>query len=143
MLTIILSAVAATGVVLGAVYMLTVFRRVFFGPVTNDKNHKLTDVSLREFCVVAPLVFFIFFIGLFPNTFLKPMHASVGNLLDNTACVVNDEGRRMCLADRVDDVRDRQRLDLKRQRGRRTAAAEPLIRSTADDKTVAHLAGER
>ena len=47
---------AATGVILSACYMLWMFQRVVFGPVTHEENRKLTDLSLRERLVFAPLL---------------------------------------------------------------------------------------
>lgn len=67
----------ATGVVLGAVYMLWMLQRMFFGPVTNEKNEKLKDLSLREVLVFAPLVVMIFVMGLYSKPFLSRMEPSV------------------------------------------------------------------
>ncbi|MDA8161884.1 MAG: NADH-quinone oxidoreductase subunit M, partial [Desulfobacteraceae bacterium] len=61
------AVLAASGVILGAVYMLWMVQRVFYGEVTNPKNLKLPDLSLREFGYLAPLLVFIFWIGLYPN----------------------------------------------------------------------------
>jgi NADH-quinone oxidoreductase subunit M len=69
----VMAAGAAIGVILGAVYMLMVVQRVFFGPVTNKKNRHLPDVSARELVTLAPLTMAIFVIGLFPNVFLSQM----------------------------------------------------------------------
>jgi NADH-quinone oxidoreductase subunit M len=62
---------AAIGVILGAVYMLMVVQKVFFGPVTKKENEHLQDVTPREILAAAPLVIMIFVIGLFPNVFLS------------------------------------------------------------------------
>src|SRR6185436_10743532 len=48
--------IAATGVILSALYMLWMFQRVFFGPVTHAENEKLTDLTFRERLVFAPLI---------------------------------------------------------------------------------------
>ncbi|MCB9728384.1 MAG: NADH-quinone oxidoreductase subunit M [Deltaproteobacteria bacterium] len=80
---------ATSGVILGAVYMLSMVRRVFFGPLTHDANRKLADLNLREILVLAPLVLLIFGIGLFPNLLLRPMHASVNALVERTRPVVS------------------------------------------------------
>ncbi len=72
---------AASGVILGAVYMLWMVQRVFYGEVTNPKNLKLKDLNCREFLYLAPLVVMIFWIGLYPNFFLDKMHASVDKFI--------------------------------------------------------------
>lgn len=61
---------AAIGVILGAVYMLMVVQKMFFGPVTKKVNKHLPDINGRELVAVAPLAMMIFVIGLFPNIFL-------------------------------------------------------------------------
>src|SRR5499433_3614125 len=53
------AAVAATGVILSAVYMLWMFQRVMFGPVTHEENRTLKDLSVRERLVFAPLLILI------------------------------------------------------------------------------------
>ena len=75
------AVIAALGVILGAVYMLWMVQRVFFGEVTNPKNKNLPDLNLREIAYLAPLVVLIFWIGLYPNFFLKKMHASVDHFI--------------------------------------------------------------
>lgn len=67
----IVGLVAVTGVVLGAMYMLSLYRRVVFGEVTNKKNEQLQDLSFRECVVFAPLMVLVFFIGLYPQPLLK------------------------------------------------------------------------
>jgi NADH-quinone oxidoreductase subunit M len=77
---------AVTGVVLGAVYMLWLVKRVFFGeagPLVKDSHHPLSDLSMREIGVMAPLVVLIFWMGLFPNHFLSYSKASIDHLVRN------------------------------------------------------------
>lgn len=76
-LSVICAAVATTGVLLGAIYMLSMVRRVFFGPITNPHNEELEDLNVREIGVLVPLVALIFIIGFFPKTFTEPMQGSV------------------------------------------------------------------
>jgi len=70
-------AVAATGVVLGAVYMLYVAKRVFFGKVTRESNKHLADLNGREIVVLAPLVIMVFVMGLAPKPFFDKMEPAV------------------------------------------------------------------
>jgi len=64
------SIIAATGVILGAIYMLWMFQRVMFGPVTKAENEGLKDLSIRERLVFAPLILLILWMGLVPQPFL-------------------------------------------------------------------------
>jgi NADH-quinone oxidoreductase subunit M len=77
----LLAALAATGVILGAVYLLYMFQKVMFGPITRDKNKALKDVSVREIIVFIPIIAMIFGMGLFPRTFLKSMDGSVKQMM--------------------------------------------------------------
>ncbi|MFH1114106.1 MAG: NADH-quinone oxidoreductase subunit M [Pseudomonadota bacterium] len=72
---------AATGVIFAAVYMLWMFQRVMFGEVTNPKNKALKDLCAREVLVLVPILVFCVWIGVYPNTFLKPMEPSVKNFI--------------------------------------------------------------
>jgi NADH-quinone oxidoreductase subunit M len=72
---------AATTGVLGAVYMLWMVRRVFFGPLVHEANRKLTDLNLRERAVALALVAPMLWIGLYPASFLRPMDGAVNELL--------------------------------------------------------------
>ena len=78
-----LQAVLATfGVILAAVYMLSVVQKMFFGPITNPKNEKLGDLNVRETLALAPLVALVFVIGLFPNIFLSRMHDATATVIE-------------------------------------------------------------
>ena len=72
---------AALGVILGAWYMLTMFRQVMHGPLDKPANRELKDLSAREIAVLVPIIILIFLIGIFPNLFLDKMGASVAALL--------------------------------------------------------------
>ena len=78
---------AISGVVLGAVYMLWMYQRVMFGPLENEENKKLTDLSQREVLVFAPLLALMLFMGLFPSPFLSRMEKSVEVALTRMAPV--------------------------------------------------------
>jgi len=73
--------IGTSGVILAAVYMLWMFQRVMFGKVTNPENEKLKDLSFREVLVMVPLLVFVFWIGLYPNTFFDKMNPSLENLI--------------------------------------------------------------
>jgi NADH-quinone oxidoreductase subunit M len=83
------AAGAAFGVVLAAVYMLTVVQKVFFGPLKNPKNFHLNDMNTREIVAIAPFVALIFVIGWFPNLFLDRMKPAVAVVVERF-----QEGRR-------------------------------------------------
>ena len=67
---------AAVGVILGALYMLSVVQKMFFGPITKPENKRLHDINHREIIAVTPLVLAIFVIGFFPNIFLAPIRGA-------------------------------------------------------------------
>jgi NADH-quinone oxidoreductase subunit M len=75
------AAFAATGVILSATYMLWMFQRVNYGPVTNEKNATLADLVPREWLVLVPVVAMTVVMGILPNLFLRPMEPSVTRLL--------------------------------------------------------------
>jgi NADH-quinone oxidoreductase subunit M len=104
------AGIAVTGVVWGAVYMLWLYKRVFFGkagelvPEVADESHghgnghgqvahhhasdekhahPLFDLSVRELCVMVPLIIFVFWMGLFPNQFLNKTKASLDYFVEN------------------------------------------------------------
>jgi len=76
-----LAVPATLGVILSAVYMLTMYQRVHFGKRTHEENNHLSDLTLREKLVLLPLLLFCFWIGLFPGTFLHKTEASVQKIL--------------------------------------------------------------
>ncbi len=75
------AAFAATGVILSATYMLWMFQRVNYGPVTNDKNTTLTDLVPREWLAIVPIVAMTVVMGVVPNVFLRPMEPAVQRML--------------------------------------------------------------
>jgi NADH-quinone oxidoreductase subunit M len=75
------ATLGATGVILAACYMLWMFQRVMFGECTNPKNQVLKDLSWREVVIFAPLILFIVWIGVYPNTFLHKTEATTAQFL--------------------------------------------------------------
>lgn len=80
---------AAAGVILAAIYMLYMFQKLFLGPLDRDENRSLKDLSLREIVTLAPILLFIFWIGLYPKPFFALMAPSVDKVvaLLNTAAM--------------------------------------------------------
>ncbi len=72
---------AASGIVLGAGYMLWMYQRVFFGEITNEKNKDLKDLNRREQWTLIPLVIIAFWIGLYPRPFFNRMQPTVDRVL--------------------------------------------------------------
>jgi NADH-quinone oxidoreductase subunit M len=71
------TAFAATGVILGAVYMLWLYQRTMFGPVTHEVNQTLPDMNRREIAYMVPILFLIVAMGVYPQPFLDRMAPSV------------------------------------------------------------------
>ena len=72
------------GVVLAAAYMLRMLQKVAYGGTRNPDHSLLKDLELREVLTLAPLLVFVFWIGLHPEPFTRVLHASVQNLLEQT-----------------------------------------------------------
>jgi NADH-quinone oxidoreductase subunit M len=75
---------AATGVVLGAVYMLWMVQRVFFGPIKHEENRQLRDLVPREWLLLVPLALLMLWIGLYPKPFLSRIEVSVEQLIEQS-----------------------------------------------------------
>jgi NADH-quinone oxidoreductase subunit M len=75
------AAWAGVGVILSAVYMLWMFMRVMFGPVTHEANRALPDLTLRERLVFAPLLVLIVWMGVMPQPFIDRMQGSLDRML--------------------------------------------------------------
>jgi NADH-quinone oxidoreductase subunit M len=77
------TAVAGTGVILSAVYMLWMFQRVNYGTVTNPKNRALRDLSVREWFVIGPVCAVAILMGVAPGLFLRPMEPAVRRVVEH------------------------------------------------------------
>ena len=77
-----ITMLAATGMVLGGAYSLWLYNRVAFGNLKIQSIHEFSDVNRREFFVQLPLILGTLLMGIYPEIFLDPMHASVSNLID-------------------------------------------------------------
>ena len=74
---------ATTGIILGAAYMLYLFRRVIFGKLEKTDLKGILDLEPREVAIFAPLLILVLWMGLWPQPFLDVMNVSVANLLQN------------------------------------------------------------
>src|SRR3954467_9354100 len=72
---------AASGVVLGAAYMLYLYQRTMFGKIENPKNERLLDMSHREFATFAPLLVLAVWMGIYPTPFLRRLESSVNHIV--------------------------------------------------------------
>ena len=75
------AAVAATGIVLGAAYMLWLYQRTMFGTIDNPKNEGLADLNVRELATFVPLIILAVWIGLYPAPFLRRLETSVERVM--------------------------------------------------------------
>ena len=76
------AVLASLGVVLGAAYMLWLYRRVVFGSLTREDLKLITDMNIREVAIFAPLILLTLWMGIYPTPFLEIMDASVANLIN-------------------------------------------------------------
>ncbi len=74
-------ALTATGVILGATYMLYLYRRVVFGPLEKADLKALPDLNRREILTFAPLIALVLWMGIYPSSFIDVMDASVEALI--------------------------------------------------------------
>ena len=92
-----LAVFAAIGVVLAAIYMLWAYERVFTGAPDNEENKVLSDLSIREISLLAPLAALVLVIGLYPNILLDKIAPSTEAVLDHieqqTDFVIPEPGR--------------------------------------------------
>ncbi len=75
------AAFAASGIVLGAAYMLWLYQRTMFGKIENPKNEKLADLNWREFATYAPLLVLAVWIGIYPAPFIRRLDTSVNRVM--------------------------------------------------------------
>jgi NADH-quinone oxidoreductase subunit M len=77
------AGLAAIGVILAAIYMLTMFQKLFLGPLDKEENRQLKDLNWREIVTLVPLIILIFWIGLYPRPFFSLMAPAVDKLVAN------------------------------------------------------------
>ncbi len=77
-----MAAIATTGVIFAACYMLPMVQRILFNELDREENRRLRDIGARERLILAPMLVLIVLVGVWPNPFLDRMRGSVGDLLD-------------------------------------------------------------
>jgi len=77
----VMTLLGGTSIVVGAVYMLSLYKRTFFGPVTHDANRTLKDLSIKELSALIPLVLVVIWLGIYPKPVLAPIDNSVKSLV--------------------------------------------------------------
>jgi NADH-quinone oxidoreductase subunit M len=78
---------ATSGIVLSAVYLLWLYQRVMLGPIEKTENQNVADLNKREIISIIPILLFIVWIGVYPNTFLQKSEASVRKIIENVEAV--------------------------------------------------------
>jgi len=76
------AAVATTGIILGAAYMLWLYWRICFGASRTPEAATMVDLSAREWWLLAPIAVGVMWMGIYPESFLRPMRADVGRIVE-------------------------------------------------------------
>jgi len=101
----VLTVFAASGVILAAVYMLWMYQRVMFGEVTHEENKTLKDLNIREWAYLLPMMLFVFWIGVYPKTFLDKMGPSVDDFMNTFetkyTMTIEESGQNLLLAEKI------------------------------------------
>jgi NADH-quinone oxidoreductase subunit M len=84
---------ATTSLILGAIYMLYLYRRVIFGTITRDDLRAMLDLSMREKLIFAPLIVLVFWMGIYPASFIDPLKPSVAAILQRGQVAMAGSGR--------------------------------------------------
>lgn len=76
----IAAGIAGLSIIVGAIYMLHLYKRVFYGQLQNDENRKLKDLDSRELSALLPLVVIVIWLGVYPKPILEPINKGVENM---------------------------------------------------------------
>ncbi len=77
----IMTMLAGTSIIIGAIYMLSLYKKSFFGPITNEANKTLKDLNAKEMWGLVPLVIIVIWLGVYPKPVLGPIDNSVKAML--------------------------------------------------------------
>ncbi|MFL6753118.1 MAG: NADH-quinone oxidoreductase subunit M [Sphingomicrobium sp.] len=89
--------VATTGIILGAAYMLWLYWRICFGTARTPEAAAMVDLSAREWWLLAPIAVGVFWMGIYPETFLRPIRADVGRIISRVERVAPEGDSRVAL----------------------------------------------
>ena len=78
----ILTLIAGTAIIVGAIYMLSAFKKAFFGKVTKEENKNLPDLTKTELFALVPLVIITIWLGVYPKPVLEPINNSVESVVE-------------------------------------------------------------
>ena len=76
-----ITLLCTTGIILGAAYMLYLYRRVVFGDLVHDDVKLMPDLSMREIFLLAPIAAMVLWMGVYPESFLAPMRGDAATLV--------------------------------------------------------------
>lgn len=93
----ILTLLAGLTIILGAVYMLSMYKKVFFGALEKGENKKLVDIKGRELSALIPLVALVIILGVYPKPILKPIDNSVTQLVEVMKIKISEAGNTLML----------------------------------------------
>ncbi|WP_276953046.1 NADH-quinone oxidoreductase subunit M [Helicobacter rodentium] len=77
----IMAGIAGISIIVGAVYMLNLYRKTFYGQLVKEENLKLQDLNAREWTALLPLVAIVIWLGVYPKPILEPINRGVENML--------------------------------------------------------------
>jgi NADH-quinone oxidoreductase subunit M len=86
---------ATTGMILGATYMLYLYRRVIFGTITREDVRGMLDLNWREVVIFAPMIAIVLWMGVYPGSFLRPIQPSVANLVERLQPALREDAKRL------------------------------------------------
>ncbi|RXJ89474.1 NADH-quinone oxidoreductase subunit M [Arcobacter sp. CECT 8983] len=95
-----LTFIAGLTIIFGAVYMLTMYKKVFFGPIKNEKNNELKDLNKTELSALIPLVALVVILGVYPKPILKSIETSVNHVVEVMKIKAFEDNTRVEILDR-------------------------------------------
>jgi NADH-quinone oxidoreductase subunit M len=82
---------ATTGMILSAAYMLYLYRRIIFGVITRADVRTMLDLSWREVAIFAPMIAVVLWMGVYPDSFLRPMQPTLARLIEHVQVALHED----------------------------------------------------